>query len=517
MRALSMGRFSLPDPAIVPRTVALEMRSDAVAWAEAAWRPGGVRLISCGEEPQREGESPAQTLERLARRVSLHRAQLRVTIRHPELRLTRIALPNLNERDARRVAQRRGHELAQELGEPANATFAISRNGADRCAWIAAVPEEFAGVVERQWRQRVGAVAEFESLHLAIGALARLLPQPADGELRAFFDVGDAHATCVVADGEGWLFSRDVPLKMMADTLGVEGEAEASPSERVATELRRTLHYVESELRLGRVTDVIVSGAHSELEQMIEDLARETRRDTRMLGDAIGEGPASGASARMGVALGAAMCAVWSRGGSLLPAPAARERKRRRWTGRLALATGLFLALAIGGGLYVGGSLHSLDDELSELERTWLLVAPLREKTRMGVEARRRANRLAAVLPEFEAAQPPWAGALDTIGALLPDDAVMRHFRATQDEQGTWHASLEVEFPGVDLAEAAASVSSFAGALGNSPLWRVENLERTLTAPLPATAGSAARVHFRVDAALAEAAFDAARTEVPRG
>lgn len=514
-----MRRFSLPDPAVTPRYVAVELRSNVIAWAETAWRPGGVRLVGCGEVAHRSGEGPAATLARLAERLTLNRARIRVTLRHPELRIQRIDLPGLSERDARRVAARRSAELVLELGEPGGATYAMARGKAARPVWLAAVPEEFASFVEKQWAQVGLSVSEFESLHLGLGALARLLPAPAEEELRAFFDIGEAHATCVVTDGEGWLFSRDVSLKMMTDVSADDSSESNGTSERVATELRRTLHYVESELRLGRVTELVVSGAHPHLDDMLEPLARETRRDARLLGDLIDTGPAAGVSPGTAVALGAAMSSVLTRGGSLLPGPSDRRWRSRRLTGRLALTTSLLLALAVGGAVFVGGSLHSLSDAGRELERTWQLVAPLRDKTSARVEARQRASHMTGTLPAFETTQTLWSGALDSIGSLLPDDAVLERFAARREDTGEWVASLEVQVPGRDMAEAAANVSAFATRLGASPLWRVRTLERTLTAPLPAAADTAARVHFRVDAVLADSdGVVAVKPEdVPRG
>ena len=496
-----MARLPALVPRVWPRFVALDLRPDAVAWAEARWGVKGFQLAGCGEELRAEGEQPPDLMERVRRQLDLDRAHVRVPIRHPELRIERMALPELTDRDARNVAARRSVDLAQSLGEPGVGAYCLSPARLQRSAWLVGLPEEFVRFAEGQWEGLGLRVDAFDTLQLALGAASRWMPPPPEGELRALFDIGPAHATCVLADAHGWIFHRDISLKMITEA-GMGGDERGDASERILTELRRTFQYVETELRLGAVGEVIVSGGREDLYTLIEPLTLELDRETRMLGEVIVEGPAAGAAPGLAVVLGAVAGCSLSRGGSLLPAEVRRARRSGRVRQGLQSATLLLATVVLAGCLYIGLHLGHLAEAAGALESAWQELARERAEVARSAAARARADHVARALEGLEGSDPPWPTALDAIGVLLPEDALLLRLSARRDAADAWVASLDVEFRGADLAEAASEVSNFAARLSESPLWAVRTLERT-TAPPAGEPEVGTRMHFRLEAAIA--------------
>ncbi|MEM7410909.1 MAG: hypothetical protein AAF430_11790 [Myxococcota bacterium] len=496
-----MARLPISMPSLWPRYVALDLRPDAVAWAEARYAFGGFRLAACGEEPRAEGERPPDLIARVVKQLDLARAHVRVPIRHPELRIQRIELPDLSDRDARGVAARRSAELAEGLGEPGIAAYALSSQRTDRSAWMVGLPEEFVRFAEGQWETLGLEVAAFDTLQLALGSVSHWMPPPPEGELRALFDIGPAHATCVFADAEGWIFHRDISLKLITE-VGVDGHDRGDASERILTELRRTFQYVETELRLGTVGEVVISGGREDLYELVEPLTLELGRETRMLGEVVAEGPAAGASPGLAVVLGAVAGCASPRGGNLLPREVAHARRSQRLERRLGASVLWLGCLALAGLAYVWMNLSSLSDASAQMESAWAALAGERAAVERTEAARGRATSVAEALDALEGADPPWPQALDAIGVLLPEDALLLRLSARRDAADAWVASLDVEFRGADMAEAASEVSNFAARLTDSPLWAVRTLERT-TAPPAGEPEAGARVHFRLEAALA--------------
>ena len=501
-------------PAFVglPRHVALDLRGRELYWIESGWTPAGLRIARRGCERVAEGEAMDAFLARVSARLRLARAEVSIAVRHPDLRIERLALPKLGDRDARRVARRRLEEFVGRGFEAVSADFVLTPGKHTRPAWLVACPEEFAEVAESQWRQQGLEVGSFVALPVSLGCVARLLPPPDAEGLRALVDFGAEHATCVVTDADGWVFGRETSAKVTGDLDG-PGDAE-QPIDRIATELRRTFHYVRTELAAGSVAEVVISGDREDLDSLAEGLAARLDLPVLPIGDAIAEGPVARIEPGFGAALGIALHAQLG-GGDLLPAASRRRRASRSARRRLSLAAAVSAVVVGLGAAHVGISVHSLRERVAALEQRWQANRAQRATAEAASAARASAEALDVARASLGTAQPPWAAVVESLGLLLPDRALVEQIRVAREGE-VWLATLRVEFRGDDLGSAAGGVTGFRAALSSSPLWRVRAVEKVPSGPALPEAPYV-RVHFRVEAELATGAPEIEIAAAERG
>lgn len=493
------------------RRVAIDLREEGLYWAESSWGAKGRRLRRWGCIDRGDGEVPDQLVQQLAGTPLIRGAEVVIPLQHPELRIRRLDLPPLHAREARRVVSRRVRELGDEIGEGANCGFARSRRKGAGPVWLVASPQQFCEFEEQRWKSLGLPVHRLASLHLALGNLSRVLPRPEARELVAVFDMSAHHGTCVLLDAEGWVFGRDVPLKFAGDHLLHSipgGELELDPLERgldqaarLTNELHRTFHYAETELHLGTVTRLVLSGESEDLLSLRSLLLEKLGIEVLLLGDAIPEGPGAGAHPAAAVALGLAL-GLDQGGENLLPVPARRALARKRARQHLTASAALTGALLLSAASYLGSTLSALQEEIASFDATWESRAAVRRRAETAASARARGGRIEEVIGSIWRPVPSWTGALEALGLSLPDDALVE--RLIIDHEGTrWNATLHLEFRGEDVAEAAQSISRFTTDLGESPLWVVRSLEREPLPPGLSEEDSGSRMRFRVVAEVA--------------
>ncbi len=506
-------RTSLPSGwSLLGRRVSIDVRDEALFWAESSWGARGLRLRRWGRVDRNAGEVPDQLVQRVAGTRLVRGAEIAVPIHHPELRIHRLELPALSRSEARQVVARREREIGDEVGEGASSGFVRSRSKGAHPVWLFGCPSQLSEQEEQRWSSLGLPIHRFASRHLALGNLIRVLPLPDAGELLAILDLSADYGTCVLLDAEGWVFGRDVPLKLASERLphsGAGDDVDLDPLERsvdqaelLANELHRTFHYVQTELRLGMAARLVLSGESVDLPALRAALEGNLGFEVRLLGDAIREGPAAGADPGSAVALGLALSAD-ERSENLLPAPTRRKLARGRARRRLALAAVLAGITVLAGAAQLGLTRASLREQIARLDVAWEERAAERREAEATASARTRAAQIERAIGSIWRAGPPWTGALETLGLLLPDDALVE--RLTIDHDGTrWNATLHVEVRGEDVAQAADSVSRFAAELGDSPLWAVRSVEREpMAAPPPGEEGPEIRMRFRIGAELA--------------
>ena len=472
----------------VPPHFAIDLRGPTLLWAKSRWTLRGWRLVGWGREERASGESVNDFVERVVADCGVRGALVSVSVRHPDLKIQRLELPGLSERDARSVALRKLGEMRESFDEPVNAALVMGPKGETRAAWLMAVPAEFAEFSEQQWTSLGLSVGRIDSLHIAVGALTRLFEAPGERQLRAFLDFGPVHATCVLADHQGWVFSRDLSLKMTGDPASA-----ADANARIATELRRTFHYVDGEMGLGRVQELVVSGDRKDLDPLVADLEGRLSIPTKLLGDAVEEGSAQGADPRAAVVIGLTLTTDLG-GGSLLPRTAQRLRSAKRITLRLAASAAVLTLFVISGAARFASNHWMLGGERERLEQEWLD----NEESRLRVERDAGAHRLGAAIERTAdavfAPRPDWLESIEAVGMLLPQNSVLKSWNSEYRDQ-RFSGGLELDFTSADFAEATEAISQFRSALAEAPHWRVVDVERRKA---PRGHSDSQNVHTRV-------------------
>lgn len=493
----------------LPRRIGLDIRGDRVWFAEAVLSPSGRRIRRVGSESPAEGESLEALVARLGGSRWLRGAEVVVAIRHPELRIERLELPALSTRDARTVAGRRAHELGLTLHDPACTGFAVAPGKQARPAWLAACPEEFSRFTHGRWSARGVRVSRFLSLQYSLGSLSRLhaaAPDSRGGELRAYLDLADGYSTCVLADRDGWLFSRELSVKVTGDPTRDDG---IDTVERLAAELRRTFHYVAAELRMGEVGELHLSGEAANF----EDLRWRLEQTLAIPVECMGAGDLCGLDADFDAA---AACAIGlalapeTATSNLLPAEAKRANASQVTRRRLVVAAAATAALLLFAGAHLGLRTFSLSAQSDSLEQMWQASQAEREEAEVLTQARARGREIDHVLGALAKPQPPWSRALESLGRLLPDDAVLDRAHGAYDER--WLLIFHVEFRGPDLAAAAAAASRFSDDLDASPLFVVRETERQESPNRPDEAFVRVRIRIATEIAVGRDAEELARS-----
>lgn len=502
----------------------VDVRERALYWVRASASGSGLVPRASGVVPLDPGRERDEQLRALFASGFGAGMRLELALDCPVL-LERADLPAMSAREALAVARRRLGGQGPGDHEP-HAVFLRSRGGGEAPVWRFIAQAVERDIELERWRALGADPHRLSSRHAAIANLARLVGVP-EGRTLAFFDLGTESGLVVIADAHGWLFSREVPLRFMGDRLvrARDDEANAEPmhppsadadgeldplelaslqSERVDTELRRTMQYVQSELRIDPVARVILTGEIPELPQVARALAVALPVPVALLGDAIASGPLAGGDPGAAVAMGLAL-AIDAEAGNLLPPAVLAARARRRTRRRL--ATALAASGLVAGALLGAGALRvqAMRSEAARLASAWSLAAPMRERVESALAARRRAAGVEAAHAAIDGREPAWSALLETLARTAPN-AFAVHRLSMRREEEAWGLELVVEARAPTMAEAAGAVAEFSEALGRSPFVRVGPARRE---ELPAgrdVTDEVARVGFRIDGRVAPVA-----------
>jgi hypothetical protein len=476
--------------------LSLDASPSGICWALSRPSRTGLQLRECGVI-EIAGRSEASLLREIARMPWVRFARVEVALRAPGLVHRRISLPAMSDREARHVARRKLEEFAKEQSTDCTASALCSVGSAARPAWLVVALASVPPVFEGRWRALGFRVHRLSSEPLALGNLGRILSEAPESGLTAILDVQSESGDCVVCDRDGWLFNRVIPLQRqgVSPVDASRGEQEAPPIhlERIVTELRRTFQYVEQELRLGRITRLVLSGSHPELPGVAGALEQALALPTFMVGDAITEGPARGLPPAAGRAVGIALSAS-AQGGNLLPPEIVRSRAERR-ARRTLVATLVSVCTTVALGL--GAALtemtwiqNDVSDAAQRMESDSSRLSVVQRAARI----RQNAEALESGVAGLRRPEPPLASLLDSLRRIAPPDVALQALAIRHTSEG-FEGRLMVEARGVSVAEAAQLISEFADTVTRTPLFAVRSIDRTLDAP-QLQEGAAARVQF---------------------
>jgi len=553
----------------------VDVRERAIYWARA--RPGREGLVPL-ESGARERD-PRRSLEaQLAEWLPAAAAgsSLEVAFHSSDLFQERAELPGLTRSELRVVAERR--LVAPRRIPGAQVDLVMPRGRGAGPVWATGAALDDLEALAGCWESRGVEPHRIASRHLTLGWLAARLRGHAEG-LVALFDLESDYATCVVADEQGWIFSREVPFKFMGDRLvrissqdegvdasGGAGEAEvsggavvaggiggdggfslplhdelsdlagaarsdpdflervAADAERLDTELRRTFQYLEGELRLSKVGQVILAGESEELSALAPALEESLGVPVRLLGGAACDLDLAGGEVRPGssVVLGLAL-APDRRSGNLLPEPRRRRRRElrvRRGMQAALAAAGVLLALLLGNFAW---ELRALQEASAALDARWEQHADARERMQEARSARMRASELQQLLAALDPDAPRWTALLQTFAALAPAELAIQRWSVHRvgpaepseersDPGREWATTLVLDARGSSVSEAAEAVATFARALKGAPLLVVDRVEREPDAPARGDA-EGVRLQFHLEGRLAVVGSQPAEAE----
>lgn len=494
------------------RELSIDQRESGVHWVEAKRTRNGIRPLAwgCCEAPK-DG-SKRESLAILSAAPVAKGRRLGATLRSQSLRHQRIDLPRAtSRRGARMIAKRRLRSLVDEGREGALGTFGLQIQRGGGRIWLATVPRNLCEELAESFSDHGLSLETIGSRHLALGNLAKLLPPAEDDALTAVFDVERDIGTCVVVDGEGWLFSREVKHKFMGDRMvrqpvemsqafDVEAsepnalvlepevdealdateeldplEVEALEIERLATEIQRTIRYVETELALGKIRRTVLCGEVDHLTGSLAALGERLEQPVYDLRGLLRDSRGLDVSNESGVALGALLTP--NSGTQLLPEPAASVVRGR--TGRrklLRVAAGLFFVLSCALGVRVAQE-SELQAEIARRDAMWTASAPTRRSVEEGLATRARGDLLEAGLERLRGEAPPWIALLQTVAALLPTRTEVRRLEVFAWEDG-WRANLALRSEAENVSDAAGQVSAFTERLRAAPFVAVEDVRQ---------------------------------------
>ena len=192
-----------------------------------------------------------------------------------------------------------------------------------------------------------------------------------------------------------------------------------------------------------------------------------------------------------------------------------RARAKHVARTRLAAALAVSGALALALVAHFGITVSSLAQQSRVLESMWEETEAERAQVHSFARVRQRGRALDAAFERVAEPQPPWAHALEALGRLLPDDAVLDRAHGSLDDR--WALVLHVEFRAEDLAGAAAAAARFRTALDASPLFRVRSAERSDAPGRPDEEFVRVRMRIATEIAASEPPERIARVETDRG
>jgi hypothetical protein len=532
-RARGTGRFPLRSPlASLGQHVAFDVGEEHVFWARSRPSRSGLRLLEWGRIDV--GAAGAEELLREIARVPWIRAvRVEVPIRSPELRHRRVSLPVLTPAQARKIGRRRVAEFLAEQSEACVGSFVRMRRKGAFPIWLVAVPASAPELFERRWSMLGFDVHRLSSEPLALGNLARLLTPNPPGQLTAIFDLHRDGGDCVICDDQGWVFNRVIavragrarsageasgPTSRIANAADDGSPLDATMTERLSTELQRTVRYVERELQLGSVTRVALAGDLPGLELLAVALRRSLDVTIAPLGDLCIEGPARGLDPAAARAVGLAMAPDPS-GCSLLPPESKLRQSMQRARMQLRAALCAVLVLGVGGLSTSALRLHGARRDLAEMSEKMGSDEKRLEIIAQTARERGAARSLLDGLATLRRPEPPWQAILQALAASAPADVAFEEVHVARPEgSAAWEASLVMEARGASVADAAEQVSALGERLRGVPFLAPTRAERDPTRQT-IQEEQRARVFFEMRAALAvlHAPSDAALAPVPPG
>ncbi len=517
----------------------LEVREEAIYWASAEANGRGLVPVAWGCIARDASRPIDEQIAELAAGGLGRDQRCEAGLRAAGALHERTTLRSLSRSEVRAVAQRRVGEFAERIGESASTAWMQVRRKQGATLWLAGVNGTESEECREQWLRRGFALSRLQSRHLALGQLTRCLPSLAEGEIVAIFDIEPETGTCVLADRDGWLFSREVPLRFMGRTveaphepshepvfdegpsgleLANEPEPAAAPeaseddvdplediavqAERLATELRRTFRYVEGQLGSAPVSRVILAGEITELIDLSPGLSEHLGLPVEVLAEpAVGDQPGrpvGGAAVVLGMA-----CAPDRQAGNLLVESVRREITDRRVRTYLLRALAASLVIVTAGGLAAALQTGSLNYRLIEFDMVWNAAEAMRVRLVANRVASERARAVEEALASLEAPMPSPVALLITLAHEMPDEAALQRLLLEPDGDG-FGLVLTVEAGGPTMASAAQSVSDLARDLAGAPFVRIDRVEREASAAAAAAQpGSDTRIRFRLDGRLA--------------
>lgn len=437
------------------------------AWARASDWLGRSRVLDSGVQ----GEEPEL------------RGRIDVVVHAAEIRISRIDLPGVGAREAHDVARRRREDLSGEGPAAVQVSSLVRSTATGSSIWLISGASDACAEIDAELTARGLRAERLTPLSLALGALVRLLPPPAEPGLTAVLWIEEEWGHCVVADPDGWRFDRQIPLKLGFDL--ALGEVPASEVawqeeehqfiEHVTVELDRTFNYVERNLALGRVTRICVCGPLRGLESFEHALVANQAREVARLG----AGPlraVGSAHPSEGAALGAGMLGGSASEATLLPlsiaGPRLRVRARRRLK-RAAAAACVFGALMLACGVWNVTTISAAVARVRAEAEVW-------ERERAGLAQlsteRERAARVLDARATLSRPEPPWSALLVALGGLIPEKLFVRRLAIAHEAEG-WRMQIWLDSEGLQETETAEAVSVLRGRLGTLSLFRVIELE----------------------------------------
>jgi hypothetical protein len=511
------ARFPRRSPlASLGQHLSFDVGEEHIFWARSKPARGGLKLLEWGRIEI--GSSGAdETLREIAGMPWVRAVRVEVPIRSPSLRHRRISLPVLTPAQAYKIGRRRVAEFLSEQSEDCVGSFMRIRRKGPYPIWLVATPATAPDLFERRWRALGFEVYRLSSEPLALGNLARLLPPNPPGQLTAIFDLHLDGGDCVICDDQGWLFNRVIavragrarspaeaggPSSRIANSADDESPLEAAMTERLGTELQRTVRYVERELQLGSVTRVALAGDLPGLELLAVALRRSLDVTIAPIGELCAEGPGRGLDPAAARAVGLAT-APDRRGCSLLP-PASKLRQSLRGA-RTQLRAALCAVLVLGLGALSTSTVRFYTARRDVAEMSERMGSDEQRLAIIAETARERAAARALFegLGTLRRAEPPWQALLQVLGASVPPDVALEELHVERPAGAPgWQASLLMEARGASVADAAQSVSELGERLRSVPFLAAPVAERDATRQT-IQEDQRARVFFQLRAPLA--------------
>jgi len=407
-----------------------------------------------------------------------------VVVHVPEIRITRMDLPGVRTGEARAIAQRRREELQGEGSDALHVSSLVRATPAGSALWLISGQREVCAEIDADLVAHGIRAQRVVPLSLALGALVRLLPSADDAGLTAILWIEAEWSHCVVADAEGWLFDRQIPLKLGFDVAFGDApanevawqEEEHQFIEHATVELDRTFTYVERNLSLGRVARICVCGPLAGLEPFEHALVANqalavTRfggRSLRRLGTA--PHPAAG-GALGGVALGGAVMEA-----TLLPRELAAPRLRAMARNRLVRAAAAACVFGVLTLAYAVWDVREVSAALARVQAEAKRWAPERAGLAQLATERERAQRVLNARTTLARPEPPWSALLVALGGLMPEHLFVQRLAIARDPEG-WRMEIWLDSEGLRESETAEAASALRGRLEALSLFRVIELE----------------------------------------
>ncbi len=512
----------------------LEVREEGIYWASAEATRSGLEPVAWGCIARDPARNVDEQIAELAARGLGRDVRCEAGLRAAGGLHERTLLRSLSGSEVRSVARRRVAEFAERIGDSACTAWLQSRHKGAATLWLAGVDGGESEESRETWLRRGFQLSRLQSRHLALGQLTRCLPALGEKEIVAIFDIEPETGTCVLADRNGWLFSREVPLRFMGRAVearhepaeesvfedgpsGLQLAGEAKPvqneedvdplediavqAERLATELRRTFRYVEGQLGSAPVTRVILAGEITELIDLSPGLSEHLGLPVEVLAESAEGGepgrPVGGAAVVLGMA-----CAPDRTGGNLLAEPVQRGMADRRMRAYLLRGLAASALLMVAGGLAAALQSGSLRYRLVELDAVWSAAEAMRTRLAANKQSSERARALEEALTALDAPMPSPAALLRTLAHEMPDADALQRLHLEPDADG-FALALTVEAGGETMAQAAQAVSDLARDLAASPFVRIDHVEREASASPPAQLDADPRIRFRLEGRLA--------------